>query len=364
MTVRGIIVLEGPDGAGKTTLAKQLCARYGGLYVHNRYHRAADIWAYHLASLRWAVRESAERLVVIDRHWISECVYARVYRSGSAYGAFARALHRVLLRYGALYVLCAPPIEVVVENHRRLKGIREEMYDNVERVAWEYHRLWHGTGTWVKDGDYSQQLQYEGVRHRWVHYDFTTMGTLSTTVPLLASCLMGERSKAWAPGLLRDAPDVTGQVSLARVVLVGDRPSVPYRRFAWPFTGPTNSSAYLNETLHQLGVREEDLTIVNANGAAGRWFLHELRRRSDLRFIALGRAAQDTLVQVGIHDVAHVRHPQHARRFTHHGDSYERELWSVLPDAVREDSHLPHGGPRLGLDGPRRPDVGPPLGAA
>lgn len=333
----GIIVLEGADGTGKTTLARALCERYDGVYVHNRYHK--NVWPFFVASLRWAARISHERLVVIDRHWPSECVYAKVYRGGTTLGGSVRALHRAFLRFGAVYVVCAPPVEVVVENHRRLKGERTEMYDDVSRVAQAYVELWRGTGSWTTGGDYIQQLSTVGCLYendpltRWTSYDFTLHtedGNFSTYVSLLASFAQVRRNAVWQPGLNPHLTDVTGPVATATVCLVGDRPAVDYRRFAWPFTGCNNSSRYLNDKLHALGAVEEKLCMINVNGRTGPTVLKQLPR--ELKLVALGQEALRGLNQYGRRPQAVIRHPQHARRFTHHGGEYEEELRAALAD--------------------------------
>ena len=95
----GIVVLEGANAAGKTTLARHLVERYGARYLHSRPTR--DPWRRHVAMLRRAVALSERHLVVLDRHWLSEQVYGRVFGS-PAYDLGARCLDRVLRRYGAL----------------------------------------------------------------------------------------------------------------------------------------------------------------------------------------------------------------------------------------------------------------------
>jgi thymidylate kinase len=35
--MKGIIVIDGCDGTGKTTLAKAICDRFDGVYIHNTY---------------------------------------------------------------------------------------------------------------------------------------------------------------------------------------------------------------------------------------------------------------------------------------------------------------------------------------
>ena len=101
-------MLEGPDGAGKTTLAKTLQAKLGAEYLHSTYRFKGKMAAYHWAQLRKAIRLAQTRPVVLDRWWPSEIVYANVYRNGPEKGYFYKDLHSVAKLYGFSYTFCCP----------------------------------------------------------------------------------------------------------------------------------------------------------------------------------------------------------------------------------------------------------------
>lgn len=103
-----IICLEGPDGGGKTTLAKTLQAKLGAHYLHSTYRFKGKMAAYHWAQLRKAVRLAQSKPVILDRWWPSEVVYANVYRSGPEKGYYYKDLHSVAKLYGMSYVFCCP----------------------------------------------------------------------------------------------------------------------------------------------------------------------------------------------------------------------------------------------------------------
>ena len=65
------IILEGVDGAGKTTLAKILAEKYGLDVVHCTQHDAAD-YAFYRQTLR-------KENVIWDRHTLGELIYPRVF---------------------------------------------------------------------------------------------------------------------------------------------------------------------------------------------------------------------------------------------------------------------------------------------
>lgn len=337
---RGIIILEGADGTGKTTLARAICARYGAAYIHGHYY-PHHAWAFHLAMLRRACRLSQERLVVVDRHWISEAIYGRVYRGAGVHGALARMFYRIWYRFGALYVLCLPDTTFVVETFDRLKKERTEQYaDQMGEVNDRYLRLWHGEPDVapLAGEDYVDQLTRRGVKNdptRWVDYDYRYWPDekVHRFVEGLAWKLETLRKYTWAPGLDYGLWNFAGN-GHGKVLLVGDKTNVDGspRGVYWPFTAKEGSAAYLARTLHALAVDEDDIAIVNAN-EVGNGIL-SLDSLPD-KIVALGKYAEEGLKLAGLSPHVVIRHPQAARRFAYRDRSYEEELGVALGPEVR-----------------------------
>ena len=113
-----IVIFEGPDGVGKTTLIKHIKEQYGkdAYYMHLRVHKDMKLW--HTASARLAISKKQDgKLVLLDRHWPSEQFYSHIYREGPSYDP--EEIYRRLKLEGALYVWCLPSdIEQVKQNHR------------------------------------------------------------------------------------------------------------------------------------------------------------------------------------------------------------------------------------------------------
>ncbi len=103
-----VFVLEGPDGAGKTTLAKTLQRKLGAHYLHATYKFKGRMAAYHWAIARQAIRLAQEKPVILDRWWPSEIVYSNVYRNGPEQNYHYKDLHSVAKLYGFSYIFCCP----------------------------------------------------------------------------------------------------------------------------------------------------------------------------------------------------------------------------------------------------------------
>lgn len=139
-----MIIVEGPDGAGKSHLVQKLSAELH-LPVHERASHGVEgpianhyDWAH-----RDVVTMADQELAIYDRHpLISEYIYGPICR-GILPPAFATSNAHVLVRMMAprvLVVLCRPPNERLkssVSVQRDMPGVTE----NVERIAAAYDAM-------------------------------------------------------------------------------------------------------------------------------------------------------------------------------------------------------------------------------
>jgi len=331
----GILVLEGADASGKTTLAKWLVRHRAARYLHLGPYR--DVWKWHLgAYVHTQKLAAAGNLVVVDRHWPSECIYGEVYRGGSAYPVSARVFDRLWLRSAAIYVWCVP------SDVRR--QVREHYARDFEKKGNAYSRdrkravrdaISHYANPAARScNDYLSRCSNWRYRPDVIRYDRFTQGhRLAVVADAIIGYLADHRQAQHRLGLDPSHPNFAGHANLARYFIVGE--TISPRSFrpdvAFPFAdrcSNVTAATWLNHALHQLRVPESNLLWCNAVGPELALLAHDLRV-FNLPAIALGRAAERTLKSLGWRDVRPVPHPQWARRFEHSLD-YTRYLKAVF----------------------------------
>lgn len=100
-----ILILEGPDGSGKTTLATRLHATTG----YPMYHRSKPENEEDKANMMEQLKADLKKYknVIVDRCWYSEIVYGNVMRDGSVIDyPEMYDLERLALSKGALLIYC------------------------------------------------------------------------------------------------------------------------------------------------------------------------------------------------------------------------------------------------------------------
>lgn len=332
MRLRGrIIVVEGPDCAGKSTACQHLVQEAQRLGLRTRYvHQVKrqNVWAYHYRLLHLMDRWSrAGDFVVVDRWWPSESAYGRAYRGGSKMPLAARGLDRVALSLGVTYVKCLPPLEVCVDAHRELRPHRADELDGVRRV-WGYYRDW-GSALLPPDSmDYLDHCSSRsGRREDIIDYDRTkpealeeltwrVFHDLKTTgfSRLSHACVPMRSTRAMVMGEVRNPNKIarSGQ--------------------GWPFVDSDHCSIYLAEALTVAGLYEADFSWMNALDPGSEALLQRLREvEPDAKFVALGGIAEATAHEFGFEDVRRLPHPSWAHRW---GQMPVREYADLLREAV------------------------------
>lgn len=279
------VIIEGPDGAGKTTLIEALRQRWrwSGVDHHGAYLGEERIARHYLKSLYRGLAQP-QRVQLLDRSWLAEPIYGAVMRGGADRITIAdrRMLERVALGAGAVTVLCLPPFKAC---ERAWKGRLEREYP---QRADQLRALY----------DAYKQLGADLV------YDYTT-DTAAELTKALQALLVARVNQG--PGL--GSPKAT-------TLLVGDEVS-QHGHPALPFVDLTRGgcSAWLAEHLEEHGVAEAGLYWINQATSEPDDFAAGLGQFE--RVVALGGQA---IAWCETRGVAHVAtyHPQYWKRFRHH----------------------------------------------
>lgn len=293
MTSRLLTIFEGPDGAGKTTAAKEFAAATGARYVH---FPALPLVTTGLA--RMYVEAMLPALlgyqdVVFDRCWLSEVPYGDAFRDGrDRLGeASRRMLERLALRCGAVVVHCQPAWDTVRANylsHRHLEMLDNE--DQLKAVYKSYLSLPSNTALSTLWFDYTQGrvCDIDQVNRMPPHpLEFASVGNWNAK-----TILVGEKFA-----------DHKDQDPL----------------YQWPFASFSGAgcSQWLTEQLASTGLYESNFLWINADQDL-RKFLYGVSAMD--KIIALGRVAGSAVRAAGF-ACATVEHPNHWKRF-HSGQQY------------------------------------------
>lgn len=157
-----IIILEGPDGGGKTTLSETLRSRLQNdrmthVVKHGPYKgvKSEDLCKIFFRSMSQAL--TYDDNVIMDRSWLSEPIYGAVYRKGENRVDMPRwrMLERVALSRGAVVIHCQPDFEVCAKTF--LSRLDEEYLDTIgqlKNVYDAYESIGQSTSIPVINYDY------------------------------------------------------------------------------------------------------------------------------------------------------------------------------------------------------------------
>lgn len=138
MQTKRLIILEGPDGGGKTTLGRKLAALLGAEVTnHGPYQGEQQIWKHYFDSMLPAY--SGERDVILDRCWIAEPIYGRAFRDGMNRLEFwqKRILEYVASQCRTTLIFALPGVETCLQTY--LSRREQEMLTNERQLRDVYY---------------------------------------------------------------------------------------------------------------------------------------------------------------------------------------------------------------------------------
>ena len=153
-----IIIIEGPDGAGKTTLANKIKDQTGFMLLHRTQPKTEEDKQRMMDEYVQVIK--AGKNCILDRSWYSEMVYGPVMRDTSVitYPQMYE-LERLLARNGALLIHCTAPEAALWKRclrrgedyitdrdtfHKICNGFDQLMYDvphHIPVLTYEYKDL-------------------------------------------------------------------------------------------------------------------------------------------------------------------------------------------------------------------------------
>jgi thymidylate kinase len=313
--MKPIVILEGPDGAGKSTLAKAIAKRLKAVTSHHGAYEGLpgdELARLYYQTLLPALSGVAP--VVLDRAWHSEPIYGPIFRrEDRMLTAWRRMLDRCLLTVPHLVVLLLPPMDLLWETIA--PRLAEELPQKRMQLAEIYDRYALGSARWAGD-----LTVFHGARPdlqqaaESIHRDLRAE---AYPVELYRRGVIGSLRHRYQPSALL----VGDQASAASTT---NLPFVSFRR--------DGCSAWFTDRLEEHGIPEDRLLWINAYRPSGEPV--ELARVVELAqvpaklVIALGERAHEVLAKQKV-EHATFSHPQHVKRF-HHRQGHRWDLLAYL----------------------------------
>lgn len=292
---KNLTIFEGPDGAGKSTVALEYAKETDAQYVHfsSLPMVSSSLPRMYVEAMIPALL--GLRNVVFDRSWLSEIPYGTVLRNSvdRVGPESTRILERLAMRCGAVVVKCDPGVEVCLANYRTRKDL--ELLDNEEQL-------------------------------RTIHQLYDQCETDLFTVPYnyLFQNVVGIKSdlRINHPVDLQSAGNINGRFAI--VCDYYDERSDTDSFYQWPFSSfdKDSLSQWLTDVMIKNDLSESDFVWLNSNQLINEFlpmYKYEL-------VFGLGSEVCSNLRKMNI---AHIKvtHPKHQK---YNGDIYDYNFIQLL----------------------------------
>lgn len=274
-----LIIVEGADKTGKTTLCNEISRKFGYTYHHFGAPGPdpAKEYAEFLINL--------DKPAVCDRFYYGELVYGPLLRGKSLITKLQQTVLERLCRFqGAWLIHADPPLEII---SARLKQLGDPLISKKQNTAAYYA---------FRDILRNSSLpKFNYNSHEYSAEEFV----------MINRSMLNVYAK----------PDNTltgiGTIEKPEIILVGDSLNKNVTWMGLPFDAGS-CSEYLDYCLRSSGIREEEIYIVNSITVT----LGELNYldAAEAKVVALGAKASIKLNSLNIPHVA-IPHPQYWKRF-------------------------------------------------
>lgn len=137
MKEQRIIIIDGPDCTGKTTLAAKLSKEHGLPFVHLGYKKDFDEFCKQFSDVMERV-ENGESFIV-DRFILSNIIYAIIFQNGKTVPFVEKCIN--VLRNPVVHCVLALPADIDkwYDRFKRTQTERDELYTDEEKMKTVYH---------------------------------------------------------------------------------------------------------------------------------------------------------------------------------------------------------------------------------
>lgn len=298
-----LLVIEGGDKTGKTTLAKALAKTY-----HLDYHHfgppGPDPMKEYVDFFKGLKSQG-----VCDRFFIGNLVYGPLLRNTVTPWLEVLTLCRLLRKHGVFHMLASPSIKVVEERFKASK--------DAEYVTWVQNikaiELFSKVFASLPVGRHNKRIIFN-----------ETNDDLLDVISDMAEVVQRQRV------LNTTVPKFTGigTTTEPALVLVGESVNPRTTRFGLPFDAGI-SAEFLQMCLHEARVNEEDLYLMNQDVMTTEEVVYHKQLGS--YFVALGTKAHERLKALGA-EHSKIAHPQFFRRFRSKQWKHYRDSLAVACD--------------------------------
>jgi GTPase SAR1 family protein len=148
-----MVIVEGPDGAGKTTLVAQIVKKYPKFKM-SPYEKRDQAW---FDKSRQRTYKALADCVyglhtkLYDRLFYSELIYGEITRGRTLFSPYEKDfVERCLRTFGSPMILCMPPLEVVKMNVGRTEQ-HDFVAENIDKIYRAYANLIYAPGCILYD---------------------------------------------------------------------------------------------------------------------------------------------------------------------------------------------------------------------